>query len=187
LPCLYRVHQGPSEEKLASLRQYLGELRLQLRGGDKPTPADYQAVLQQIEGRPDANVIQTMMLRSLSQAVYSVDNQGHFGLNYPAYTHFTSPIRRYPDLLVHRAIRSVIRSRIETPHVRRAGAPSIPKARIYPYDEAALAQLGEQCSQTERRADEATRDVVSWLKCEFMKDRVGEVFDGVITAVTGFG
>ena len=127
------------------------------------------------------------MLRSLSQAVYSADNQGHFGLNYEAYTHFTSPIRRYPDLLTHRAIRSVIRSKQETPHVRRAGGMTIPKARIYPYDEAALEQLGEQCSMSERRADEATRDVVNWLKCEFMKDRVGESFPGVITAVTGFG
>ncbi len=127
------------------------------------------------------------MLRSLSQAVYSAQNDGHFGLNYEAYTHFTSPIRRYPDLLTHRAIRSVIHSKQNTPHVRRAGAMSIPKARIYPYDEAALEQLGEQCSMSERRADEATRDVVNWLKCEFMKDRVGESFPGVVTAVTGFG
>ena len=119
--------------------------------------------------------------------MYSADNQGHFGLNYEAYTHFTSPIRRYPDLLTHRAIRSVIHSKQNTPHVRRAGAMTIPKARIYPYDEAALEQLGEQCSMSERRADEATRDVVNWLKCEFMKDRVGESFPGVITAVTGFG
>jgi len=88
---------------------------------------------------------------------------------------------------VHRAIRSVIRSKLDTPHVLRAGAASMPKARIYPYDEAALEQLGEQCSLTERRADEATRDVVNWLKCEFMQDRVGETFAGVITAVTGFG
>ena len=188
LPGLYRVHDGPPAERVEKLRAFLGELGLTLnRGKDEPTPKDYQRLLETVHERPDFQLIQTVMLRSLSQAVYSVDNQGHFGLNYPAYTHFTSPIRRYPDLLVHRAIRSVIRSRVETPHVRRAGAPSMPKARIYPYDEAALAQLGEQCSQTERRADEATRDVVSWLKCEFMKDRVGEVFDGVITAVTGFG
>lgn len=119
--------------------------------------------------------------------MYSTDNNGHFGLNYEAYTHFTSPIRRYPDLLVHRAIRSIIRSKVDTPHVKRAGAMSIPKARIYPYDVNTLDQLGEQCSMTERRADEATRDVVNWLKCEFMKDRVGETFPGVITAVTGFG
>ena len=144
-------------------------------------------MLETVRGRPDYHLIQTVMLRSLSQAVYSSDNNGHFGLNYEAYTHFTSPIRRYPDLLTHRAIRSVIRSKQDTPHVRRAGGAVIPKARIYPYDEAILEQLGEQCSMSERRADEATRDVTNWLKCEFMKDRVGESFPGVITAVTGFG
>jgi ribonuclease R len=127
------------------------------------------------------------MLRSLSQAVYSPHNAGHFGLNYEAYTHFTSPIRRYPDLLTHRAIRSVIRSRRNTDLVQRAGGSMMPKAVIYPYDVAALERLGEQCSQNERRADEATRDVVSWLKCEFMQDRVGDSFDGLVTSVTGFG
>ncbi|HLD69064.1 MAG TPA: ribonuclease R [Pseudomonas sp.] len=188
IPALYRVHDGPPPERLEKLRAFLGELGLSLhKGKDGPSPKDYQALLQSIQGRPDFHLIQTVMLRSLSQAVYSADNQGHFGLNYEAYTHFTSPIRRYPDLLTHRAIRSVIRSKSDTPHVKRAGAMTIPKARIYPYDEAALEQLGEQCSLSERRADEATRDVVNWLKCEFMKDRVGETFPGVITAVTGFG
>ncbi|CAD5106555.1 ribonuclease R [Zestomonas carbonaria] len=191
IPSLYRVHDGPPPERLEKLRAFLGELGLSLQRGKKPkegpSPKDYQALLETIQDRPDFHLIQTVMLRSLSQAVYSADNNGHFGLNYEAYTHFTSPIRRYPDLLVHRAIRSVIRSRRETPHVKRAGAPSMPKARIYPYDEAGLEKLGEQCSMTERRADEATRDVVNWLKCEFMQDRVGEVFDGVITAATGFG
>ncbi len=181
IPALYRVHDAPPLERQEKLRAFLGELGLSLhKGKEGPTPKDYQALLEKIQGRPDFHVIQTVMLRSLSQAVYSAENHGHFGLNYEAYAHFTSPIRRYPDLLVHRAIRSVIRS-------RREGAPSMPKARIYPYDEAALEQLGEQCSMTERRADEATRDVVNWLKCEFMKDRVGETFPGVITAVTGFG
>ncbi len=187
VPALYRVHDGPPPERLEKLRAFLGELGLSLHKGKEPSPKDYQALLANIADRPDFHLIQTVMLRSLSQAVYSVDNNGHFGLNYEAYTHFTSPIRRYPDLLVHRAIRSVIRSKVETPHVKRAGAPSIPKARIYPYDENTLDQLGEQCSLTERRADEATRDVVNWLKCEYMKDRVGETFPGVITAVTGFG
>ena len=188
IPGLYRVHDGPPLERQEKLRAFLGELGLTLhKGKEGPTPKDYQALLERIQERPDFHVIQTVMLRSLSQAVYSPDNHGHFGLNYEAYAHFTSPIRRYPDLLIHRAIRSVIRSRRDTPHVRRAGATSMPKARIYPYDEAALEQLGEQCSMTERRADEATRDVVNWLKCEFMKDRVGESFPGVITAVTGFG
>ncbi|MBA1275530.1 ribonuclease R [Stutzerimonas azotifigens] len=188
IPALYRVHDGPPPERLEKLRAFLAELGLTLhRGKEGPTPKDYQALLEAIRERPDYHLIQTVMLRSLSQAVYSAENNGHFGLNYEAYAHFTSPIRRYPDLLIHRAIRSVIRSKRETPHVRREGAAVMPKAKIYPYDEAALEQLGEQCSMTERRADEATRDVVNWLKCEFMKDRVGEVFPGVITAVTGFG
>lgn len=187
VPSLYRVHDGPPPERLEKLRAFLGELGLSLHKGKDPSPKDYQALLASIAGRPDFHLIQTVMLRSLSQAVYSVENNGHFGLNYEAYTHFTSPIRRYPDLLVHRAIRSVIRSKVDTPHVKRAGAMSIPKARIYPYDETTLEQMGEQCSMTERRADEATRDVVNWLKCEYMRDRVGETFPGVITAVTGFG
>lgn len=188
IPALYRVHDGPPPERLEKLRAFLGELGLSLhKGKDGPTPKDYQALLETVRDRPDYHLIQTVMLRSLSQAVYSSDNNGHFGLNYEAYTHFTSPIRRYPDLLTHRAIRSVIRSKQDTPHVRRAGAATIPKARIYPYDEALLEQIGEQCSMSERRADEATRDVVNWLKCEYMKDRVGESFPGVITAVTGFG
>lgn len=188
IPSLYRVHDGPPAERVEKLKAFLGELGLALhKGKEGPTPKDYQRLLASIQERPDFQLIQTVMLRSLSQAVYSADNNGHFGLNYEAYTHFTSPIRRYPDLLVHRAIRSVIRSKRETTHVQRAGAAIMPRARIYPYDEAALEKLGEQCSMTERRADEATRDVVNWLKCEFMQDRVGESFEGVITAVTGFG
>ncbi|MEX6501507.1 ribonuclease R [Pseudomonas zhanjiangensis] len=190
IPALYRVHDGPPPERVEKLKAFLTELGLSLHRGkskEGPTPKDYQALLESIRDRPDYHLIQTVMLRSLSQAVYSADNQGHFGLNYEAYAHFTSPIRRYPDLLIHRAIRSVIRSKLDTPHVKRAGAASMPKARIYPYDEPTLEQLGEQCSMSERRADEATRDVVNWLKCEFMKDRVGETFPGVITAVTGFG
>ncbi|WP_394560610.1 ribonuclease R [Aquipseudomonas alcaligenes] len=188
MPSLYRVHDGPPAERVEKLKAFLGELGLALhKGKQAPVPKDYQKLLASIQGRPDFHLIQTVMLRSLSQAVYSADNNGHFGLNYEAYTHFTSPIRRYPDLLVHRAIRSVIRSKRETKHVQRAGAASMPKARIYPYDEAALEKLGERCSMTERRADEATRDVVNWLKCEFMQDRVGETFEGVITAATGFG
>ncbi|WAC42893.1 ribonuclease R [Pseudomonas sp. SL4(2022)] len=189
-PALYRVHDGPPPERVEKLKAFLTELGLSLHRGkskDGPTPKDYQLLLESIRERPDYHLIQTVMLRSLSQAVYSADNQGHFGLNYDAYAHFTSPIRRYPDLLIHRAIRSVIRSKLDTPHVKRAGAAIMPRARIYPYDDAILEQLGEQCSMSERRADEATRDVVNWLKCEFMKDRVGETFPGVITAVTGFG
>lgn len=185
---LYRVHEGPTEQKLANLREFLGELGLSLSGGETPTSADYQALMEQIHNRSDSNIIQTVMLRSLRQAMYQVENLGHFGLGYEAYTHFTSPIRRYPDLLVHRAIRSVIRSELPSKQVQRVeGAKPLALRDIYPYTPADIAGLGEHCSMTERRADEATRDVVSWLKCEFLRDQVGSVFPGIISAVTGFG
>ena len=185
---LYRVHEGPTEQKLTNLREFLSELGLGLAGGAEPTSGDYQQLMQQIQGRSDSNMIQTVMLRSLRQAMYQVENRGHFGLGYDAYTHFTSPIRRYPDLLVHRAIRSVVRSEVPTTHVRRAeGATPIPTRQIYPYNANDMVVFGEQCSLTERRADEATRDVVSWLKCEYLRDQVGAVFAGHVSAVTGFG
>jgi ribonuclease R len=185
---LYRVHEGPTEAKLTNLRAYLSELGLGLAGGDHPTPGDYQQLLQMIQGRSDANMIQTVMLRSLRQAMYQVENHGHFGLGYEAYTHFTSPIRRYPDLLVHRAIRSVIRSDAPSTHVRRIEtAKPISRRKIYPYSGSDMLVFGEQCSRTERRADEATRDVVSWLKCEYLRDQVGAIYDGHVSAVTGFG
>lgn len=185
---LFRVHHGPDEEKLENLREFLGELGLTLPGSRKPKPENYQEVLQKVADRPDAHLIQTVMLRSMKRAMYQPENEGHFGLNYEAYTHFTSPIRRYPDLLVHRAIRHVIRSGMPSSNVRRVeSAKPIPKNRIYPYDMQAMLQLGEQCSLTERRADEATRDVTSWLKCEFLQDHVGDKFPGVVTGVTGFG
>jgi len=191
-PSLYRVHQGPSEQKLENLKQYLNESGLVLGGGLKPTPKDFLQVMRQIQDRPDAHLIQSMMLRSMSQAVYQPDNEGHFGLAYPAYTHFTSPIRRYPDLLVHRAIRQLIRSESEDESllktIRRAdGAKPLKKKDIYPYDTAALLQLGEQCSLTERRADDATRDVMDFLKCEYMRNHLGDEFEGVISTVTNFG
>jgi len=159
-------------EKLEKLRGFLGELGLGLGGGDKPTPKDYAALLERVRDRPDRHLIQTVLLRSLAQAVYSPDNVGHFGLSLEAYTHFTSPIRRYPDLLVHRAIR----------HVLQGG-----KAKDFAYSHKDMVNLGEHCSMTERRADEAVWDAVEWLKCEFMLDKVGEVFDGIVTAVTAFG
>ena len=187
-PALFRVHEGPSAQKLENLRAFLGELTLELPGGLKPTPEHYQSLLSTVEGRDDAQVIQTMLLRSLSQAVYQPDNGGHFGLHFEAYAHFTSPIRRYPDLLVHRAIRSVIRGRSKSAHVSRvAGAKGLRREVIYPYDMAGMLALGEQCSMTERRADDATREVDAWLKCEFLKDRIGDAFSGVIAAVTNFG
>ncbi len=188
LPVLYRVHEGPSEEKLEGLRQFLGELGLNLDGGAKPTPLHYQQLLQQIADREDAHVIQTMLLRSLSQAVYQPENKGHFGLHYDAYAHFTSPIRRYPDLLVHRGIRLLIRSRAKAAGVRRLdGAGTIPKKKIFPYDDHAMVAHGEHCSLTERRADDATREVDAWLKCEYLQEHVGDEFNGVIAAVTSFG
>jgi ribonuclease R len=166
LPILYRVHDGPTEEKLENLRSFLGELGLDLAGGPKPTPLHYQQLLQQVADRDDAHVIQVMMLRSLSQAVYQPDNGGHFGLHYPAYAHFTSPIRRYPDLLVHRGIRHRIRSGVDAAGVLRVeGAGPIPQKRIFPYDVHAMAVHGEHCSMSERRADDATREVAPGGRC----------------------
>ncbi|WP_106477484.1 ribonuclease R [Phytohalomonas tamaricis] len=188
LPSLYRVHQQPSPERLENLRIFLGELGLTLGGGEKPQPSDFQALRDAIKDRPDADIIQTVMLRTMSQAVYSPHNEGHFGLAYTAYAHFTSPIRRYPDLLVHRAIRSVIRSGQATNSVERLDdTPVEPATTWCPYSFEQMVELGEHCSMTERRADDATRDVEDWLKCEFMSDKVGEVFDGTIASVTQFG
>lgn len=188
VPGLYRIHETPSAEKLSNLREFLGELGLSLGGGEKPSAKDYQKLVSQITERPDAHLIQTVMLRSLMQAVYSPENVGHFGLAYEAYAHFTSPIRRYPDLLMHRAIRSVIRSRRKSKRVKRIeGVRGMQKKDIYPYEMADMLQLGEHCSLTERRADEAVRDVVLWLKCEYMLDHVGDIFTGVISGVTAFG
>lgn len=189
LPALYRVHEGPGEEKLERLYEFLKEVGLSLPGErNKPSPSDYQSLLHSIKERPDAHLIQTVMLRSLKQAKYQPDNEGHFGLGYQAYAHFTSPIRRYPDLLVHRAIRHIVRSEVESKHVVRVdGAPLLNKSDIYPYNLQSMLNFGAASSMTERRADDATRDVTAWLKCEYLQDHIGDVFDGVITAVTGFG
>ncbi|MBS0354188.1 MAG: ribonuclease R [Proteobacteria bacterium] len=170
-PALYRVHEGPTPEKLAKLRDFLGEFGLQLGGGEEPRASDYAKLLEKIQDRPDLQLLQTVMLRSLRQAVYSPDNVGHFGLAYEAYTHFTSPIRRYPDLLVHRAIKAVL-----------AGEQYTPAQEGGVWDE-----IGLHCSMTERRADEADRDVENWLKCYYMQDRIGEEFDGSVSAVVPFG
>ncbi|CAL1240126.1 ribonuclease R [Candidatus Methylocalor cossyra] len=172
IPHLVRIHEGPSAEKLADLRAFLGRLGLSLGGGDRPEPKDYCRLMDQIAGRADEHLIQTVLLRSMAQALYSPEKKGHFGLALDAYAHFTSPIRRYPDLLVHRALRHCLEGR--------------PRAE-YPYSNNDMVLLGEHCSFTERRADEATRDVVAWLKCEYMQDKLGEEFAGVISAVTPFG
>lgn len=169
-PGLYRIHEGPSAEKLVDLRKFLNEVGLKLPGGEEPTPRDYAKLLQSVAERPDAHLIQTVLLRSLSQAMYSPEVKGHFGLAFESYTHFTSPIRRYPDLLVHRAIRSILRHKY------------VPGEHDPIYE-----KYGEHCSMTERRADDATREAVSWLKCEFMLDKVGLEFPGVISSVVSFG
>ena len=183
LAALFRVHEGPSAERLEALRTFLGELALDIPGGMDPTPLDYQSVLSRLAERDDAQVIQTMLLRSLSQAVYEPDNGGHFGLNYEAYAHFTSPIRRYPDLLVHRAIKRLATSSGSTPRKL-----SKDKTRaLYPYTMTDLVAVGEHCSMTERRADDATRDVQLWLKCEYLRHHIGDEFAGVVASVTRFG
>ncbi len=188
LPALYRVHEVPKEEKLDNLREFLGEIGLTLPGGDSPSPLDYQAVLSQVAERPDASVIQSVMLRSMRQAVYQDENKGHFGLNYEAYSHFTSPIRRYADLLVHRAIRGLLRSKKRVAHLNRVeGGELWPLTSSYPYNAEQISEAGSHCSMTERRADDATRSVDSWLKCQYLVDQVGNEFSGVVTAVTGFG
>ncbi|MFT6339834.1 MAG: ribonuclease R [Alcanivorax sp.] len=189
LPALFRNHEPPKEERLSKLQQFLGGLGLSLGWSEgAPKPHVYQDLREQILDRPDRNVIQTMMLRSMTQAKYEAENKGHFGLAYKAYTHFTSPIRRYPDLLVHRAIRFLIRSEGEPNHVDNPGKlPKIPAEKLIPYSQADMVAIGEQCSMTERRADDATRDVVSWLKCQFMESHIGDVFEGVISGVANFG
>jgi ribonuclease R len=166
-PALYRVHEGPTPEKLEALRTFMGEFGFGVGGGDSPHAKDYGKLIDRIRERPDAQLLQTVLLRSMQQAVYSPDNLGHFGLAYEAYAHFTSPIRRYPDLLIHRAIKAVLNG-----DRYKAGDWS---------------QLGEHCSMTERRADDATRDVTNWLKCFYMQDKIGEVFEGTVAAVTSFG
>jgi ribonuclease R len=166
-PVLYRVHDVPSAEKVSALRAFLAELGLQLPGGEIPRPADYAQLLQRIRKRPDFALLQTILLRSLKQAVYSPNNAGHFGLAFDAYVHFTSPIRRYPDLLVHRAIKAIL--------ARKR------------YDGVDWEGLGRHCSETERRADDASRDVENWLKCYYMRDHVGGTFSGTITGVVPFG
>ncbi len=200
---LFRVHEGPTPEKLRQLKSFLRNIGLSLGGGEEPTPIDYKTLFEQIQSRPDSQLLQTMMLRSMQQAIYTPDNSGHFGLAFDAYAHFTSPIRRYPDLLVHRVLKALIDGReyfpglpeaLTPPHLAK---PSNPKKRTggksgaRKQDKAAVREiwdiLGELCSANERRADEASRDVMAWLKCQFMRDRVGDQYRGRITGVAPFG
>ena len=200
---LYRVHEGPTPEKLEILRKNLMMAGLRMGGGDKPTPQDYAEVMRQVVGRPDAQTLQTLLLRSMQQAVYAPDNLGHVGLAYAAYTHFTSPIRRYPDLLIHRTIKAILLGQRYTPSLegftlledtrKKTNAVDnavkhVDKQRAKP-DASQLTwqRLGEHTSMCERRADEASRDVTAWLKCEYMKQFIGEVMAGKISAVTQFG
>ncbi|MDR5779658.1 ribonuclease R [Caballeronia sp. LZ065] len=200
-PGLYRVHAGPTEEKLENLRTFLRGVGLTLTGGAKPHASDYAALIAQIRDRPDAQMLQSMVLRSMQQAVYSPDNIGHFGLAYEAYAHFTSPIRRYPDLLTHRAIYAILQGKKYLPEIGHEVflSTGLTKAarEMQKADDTARGrarnsvaiweELGLHCSSNERRADEASRDVEAWLKCYFMRDKLGEEYGGMVNGVTSFG
>jgi ribonuclease R len=183
---LYRVHEHPEEAKIENLRSFLQSVGVSLPEGILK-PADFQNALLTLRGKPNGHVLQVAILRSLSQAVYQVPNAGHFGLNYPMYTHFTSPIRRYPDLLTHRMIKSVIHSDVVTDHVRRFAKIDKTTARSYDYATDQLVALGEHCSFTERRAETAVYEVIEWMKCEYVATKVGSIEPGIITGVTSFG
>ncbi len=182
---LYRVHEGPTPEKLKSLREFLRTLGLSLGGGDDPAAKDYGELLEKARARPDYALLQTMCLRSMQQAIYGPDNAGHFGLSYPAYTHFTSPIRRYPDLLTHRVIKALLKG-VRYHHVLSGMAP-VPGTTAAEHEHDVWEKTGLLLSATERRADDASRDVEAWLKCWFVKERVGETFSGRVTGVASFG
>ena len=196
-PALYRVHEGPTTEKRITLQNYLKAMGLGMSLSDDPTPGELQAIATATRDRPDASQIHTMLLRSMQQAHYTAANSGHFGLAYEAYTHFTSPIRRYPDLLVHRVIKALLQAKRY--HLDTGALEDAPKVSKASRDKAAgkrsvSAQETEQwnaagahCSTNERRADEASRDVEAWLKCRYMRERLGEEFSGTVSAVVPFG
>jgi ribonuclease R len=201
-PSTFRIHAVPTEEKLNQLRTFLKQVGLNLGGGDKPEARDYAELMARIKERPDATLLQTMLLRSMQQAVYSPDNVGHFGLAYEHYAHFTSPIRRYPDLLTHRAIKAVLQGKKYEPtgidlsklnttlskaSRKQAAKDKAEGRQKNPKDLTIWDALGVHCSANERRADEASRDVENWLKCFYMKDKLGESFTGVVSGVTPFG
>ncbi len=172
IPCMYRVHDTPDPAKLTDIRALLSQLNLTLGGGDKPTASDYARLMKITRKRDDAQMLETILLRSMSLAIYSAVNEGHFGLGFPTYVHFTSPIRRYPDLMVHRAIA----------HIIEGG-----KAKTFACSKPMLMEMAEHCSMVERRAEDASRDAIQRLKCDFMKNRVGEFFSGMVSSVTPFG
>jgi ribonuclease R len=205
-PGLYRVHEGPTPEKKDLLRNYLKAIGVPLTISEDPLPAEFQRIAEATKERPDAQQISTMLLRSMSQAIYTPINSGHFGLAYDAYTHFTSPIRRYPDLLVHRVIKAVLTaSKYELPVLPTPGeaheklarrlaarvkAPSNRLKKVAPpptREIQAWEAAGLHCSANERRADEASRDVEAWLKCKYMREHLGEEYSGIVTAATSFG
>ncbi len=196
-PALYRVHEGPTPEKRQALQNQLRALGLAATLSDDPAPRELQAIAQAVQGRPDALQIHTMLLRSMQQAIYTPANAGHFGLAYPAYTHFTSPIRRYPDLLVHRVIKALLAGRRHAigaadatppePSRKRGRAGTRVAARPSADETAAWEAAGAHCSANERRADEASRDVEAWLKCRYMREHLGEEFAGTVSAVAAFG
>lgn len=195
-PSLFRVHEGPTPEKRQALQAYLKALGLGLHLSDDPKPGEMQAIAQATQGRVDAQQIHTMLLRSMQQAIYTATNSGHFGLAYEAYTHFTSPIRRYPDLLVHRVIKALLGERkyhltlspkTRVPEVRKGGKVPVKHVKPLSQEMAAWEATGAHCSANERRADEASRDVEAWLKCRYMREHLGEEFSGTVSAVAGFG
>ncbi len=201
-PGLFRVHEGPTPEKQELLRNYLKAVGVGLSISDDPRPAEFQQIADATKDRPDAQQIHTMLLRSMQQAIYTPINSGHFGLAFEAYTHFTSPIRRYPDLLVHRVIKAILHKQryqlpaLPTPGEAHAKLSKRLASRVKPptqpvrkpsADTLAWQAAGLHCSANERRADEASRDVEAWLKCKYMREHLGEEFSGIVTAVTSFG
>jgi ribonuclease R len=205
-PGLFRVHEGPTPEKKDLLRNYLKALGLPYAVSDEPKPSEFQHIAQATKDRPDAQQIHTMLLRSMQQAIYTPINSGHFGLAYEAYTHFTSPIRRYPDLLVHRVIKAILaKKKYQLPSLplpgeahaklakrlqkNKAGArvEDTPQIKMSPAEVQAWEAAGLHCSANERRADEASRDVEAWLKCKYMREHLGEEYAGVVTSATSFG
>ncbi|MCW5659505.1 MAG: ribonuclease R [Burkholderiaceae bacterium] len=189
-PALYRVHEGPTTEKRITLQNYLKAMGLGVSLSDDPTPGELQAIATATRDRPDASQIHAMLLRSMQQAHYTAANSGHFGLAYEAYTHFTSPIRRYPDLLVHRVIKALLQGKryhLATGVIEDAPKKPAQKKSASAQELEQWNAAGAHCSSNERRADEASRDVEAWLKCRYMRERLGEEFNGTVSAVVPFG